>query len=284
MTEIIFEQRWAKHLCSMKMNRKNYLLSLFRTGVFFVLLLLSLASTAQTEKIIRHQDQLWLSLNNTIKFTPKWALIADLHMRRNNFAADPSFYFVRGGIDYFFTKQFSGVLGYGHMWVANAIKDTFIYTNENRIYQQLQFTEKVNKTGLLFRVRNEQRWQEKLVSGQKSGDLRFTNRVRFLASVNFQLFKNPNLPRPMIANELCVQFGKDVIYNTFDQNRLTLGIQQRISKDLSFDLGYMLVYQQRITGNFYDLNNTLRLFFYYTPDLTKAFKPANHHPHLSGEE
>jgi hypothetical protein len=268
----------------MKLNQKNCVFSLSRTAIFFILLVASIAATAQTEKIVRHQDQLWVSLNSTMKFTPKWGMIADIHIRRNNFASDPSFYFLRGGIDYFFTKQFSGVLGYGHMWIANAIKDTFLFTNEDRLYEQLQFVEKINKTGLLLRIRNEHRWQEKLVNNQKSEEKRFTDRIRILTSVNFQLFKNPNLPRPMIANELCVQFGKDVIYNTFDQNRLTIGVQQRISKTLSFDVGYMMVYQQRITGNFYDLNNTLRLFFYYTPDFTKAIKPANHHPHLSGEE
>jgi hypothetical protein len=284
MTEIIFALQMPKHLCSMKMNQKNYLVTLLKAGVSLILVLSSLASTAQTQKIVRHQDQLWVSLNSTIKLAPKWGVIADLHMRRNNFAADPSFYFVRTGIDYFFTKQFSAVAGYGHMWVANAYKDSFIYTNEDRIYEQLQYSTKLNKTGMLLRLRNEQRWQEKLVSNQKSGDLRFTNRVRFLTSLNFPIFKNPNLPRLLLADELCIQFGKDIIYNTFDQNRLTMGIQQRINKNLSFDLAYMLVYQQRITGNFYDLNNTLRLFFYYTPDFTNALKPANHHPHLSGEE
>ena len=61
--------------------------------------------------------------------------------------------------------------------------------------------------------------------------------------------------------------------NTFDQNRLFAGIKQRLAPAWSFDLGYMLVYQQKSTGYQYDLNHTLRWFFYVTPDLRKVSSP-----------
>ena len=43
----------------------------------------------------------------------------------------------------------------------------------------------------------------------------------------------------------------------------------------------MLVYQQKASGYQYDLNHTLRWFFYFTPDLRKV--KSSHHP-TSGEE
>lgn len=253
-------------------------------GLAVLFLFVSTVVTAQTEKKINHQTQLWVSLNSTIKFTPKWGMIADFHIRRNHFAADPSFYFIRFGADYWFTRQFSAVAGYGHMWVANPVSNGFVFTGENRVYEQLQYSGKLNKTGLLLRLRNEQRWQQKMKNGAKMDENRFTDRVRYLTSVNFQLFKNPGYPRLMIADEIAVQMGKEVVYNTFDQNRISIGIQQKISKTLSFDLAYMLVHQQKYNGYQYDENNTLRLFFYYTPDFSRAHKPEAHHPHLSGEE
>jgi hypothetical protein len=244
-----------------------------------------LSAQSQTAKHINHQEQLWLSLNNTIKLSPKWGIIADLHMRRNNFAADPNFYFVRGGINYWFNKELSAAAGYGHMWVATPTgEDNYLWLNENRIYEQFQYSGKINKTGLLLRVRNEQRWQQKPQNGEKSDNYRFTNRIRYLTSLSIPIFKNPKLPRLMVADEIAVQFGKEVVYNTFDQNRLTIGIQQKITRDLSFDLGYMLVTQQRLNGYLYDMNNTLRLFFYYTPNLSQDKKDNHHRHHLSGEE
>ena len=60
------------------------------------------------------------------------------------------------------------------------------------------------------------------------------------------------------------------IDNNFDQNRLFGGLRQRVTGSLSFDLGYMMVYQQKSTGSRHDLNHTLRWFFYYTRDLRKS--------------
>jgi len=255
--------------------------------VSLIFLLISFAPvsiTAQQAKQIHHQEQLWISLNNTIKFSEKWGMIADFHMRSSIFVNDPNFYFVRFGANYWINKQVSTAAGYGHMWLANPVGDSFVYSNENRIYEQLQYSGKMKNTGLLLRFRNEQRWQQKLKNGAKTDETRFTNRVRYLTNVNFQVFKNAKLPRLMVADEICIQFCKEVIYNTFDQNRLSLGIQQKLSKTFSMDLAYMLVYQQKYSGYQYDLNNTLRLFFYWTPDFSKSAKPEAHHPHLSGDE
>jgi hypothetical protein len=36
------------------------------------------------------------------------------------------------------------------------------------------------------------------------------------------------------------------------------------------ELGYMLAYQQKSSGYQYDLNHTLRWFFYFTPDFSKS--------------
>jgi hypothetical protein len=68
-----------------------------------------------------------------------------------------------------------------------------------------------------------------------------------------------------------VQFGKAIDLNTFDQNRLFVGLKIPIKPDLSFDVGYMNILQQKPSGQ-YDLSNIFRLFFYYTPDFRKKEK------------
>ena len=78
----------------------------------------------------------------------------------------------------------------------------------------------------------------------------------------------------MVANEVHVNLGKEVVYNTFDQNRTTIGINHKISKQWRYDFGYMVIYQQRASGYEYDLNHTLRLFFYGSFDWRKKV-PAN---------
>jgi hypothetical protein len=77
----------------------------------------------------------------------------------------------------------------------------------------------------------------------------------------------------MLADEVLINFGKPIVFNTFDQNRLTLGVKKRINKNWSFDFGYMMVYQQQSNGYTYNLNHTLRLFFYGIFDFRKDVDP-----------
>ncbi|RTL57427.1 MAG: DUF2490 domain-containing protein [Sphingobacteriales bacterium] len=220
-------------------------------------------SAQNKAKEINHQSQSWFSINTKTDIYKKWSVLADVHVRRNHFLADPNFYFVRAALAYNINPHLYVAAGYGHMWVAPAIAGWKTYSNENRIYQQLQYSSSIGKINLLQRLRNEQRWQQKMVNDKFSGQNRFTDRIRYLLSATIPVFKNKHLPSLVIADELNIQFGKEVVYNTFDQNRYFIGIKQNINHRLSFDMGYMKVYQQKYSGYQYDSNDTFRLFFYY---------------------
>ena len=242
---------------------------LFSTSLIF---LFALSSNAQQTKTINLQDQAWLSINSTVRLNDHWGFIADLHERRSNFFADPSFHFIRFGANYWLKDNITFTLGYGHMWVAPTTIGWKTFQNENRIYQQAQIISKLGSVSMMQRLRNEQRWQDKIVNDERTGDKKFTDRIRYLLSFTIPVFKNPYYPAAVISDELCIQFGKEVVFNTFDQNRLFFGIKQKISKPLSFDLGYMLLTQQKSNGFVYDENHTFRWFFYYQPDWRKKKK------------
>jgi hypothetical protein len=149
------------------------------------------------------------------------------------------------------------------MWLAPSKPDWSTFADENRVYEQAQLNTKFGNVNILQRIRNEQRWQEKIVDDQVvPGDLRFTNRVRYLMSFTFRVCEKKSVPSMVISDEILLNFGEDVTYNTFDQNRLFVGIKQSINPKWSYDFGYMNVYQQKNTGNMYDMNHTIRLFFY----------------------
>lgn len=231
---------------------------------------------------VNQQAQFWTSINTTLKTGARWGIVADAHIRRNNFIKDPSFYFIRAGAQYQVLPNFSLTLGYGHMWIAPSRSDWQNFSDENRIYQQAVLVNKVGKIPLVSRIRNEQRWQQIIENDKPSGRWRFTNRVRYLLSATIPVSSNPWVPKIVLSNELLVHFGKPVLYNAFDQNRIFVGIKQQISKDLSFDFGYMNVYQQKFTGYQYDMNHTTRLFFYYNPQWKRGKHPhspaTEHHP------
>lgn len=235
-----------------------------------------------TEKVVNEQIQTWVSLNTVTKFSDHWGIVADAHIRSNEVFHDNNFYFLRGGISYIPNPAVSITGGYAHMWLAPTKEGWDTYSDENRIYQQAQMTTKLGKVSVLQRLRNEQRWQEKIVNDESTGENRFTNRVRYLVSFNIPIFKKKTAPLLVLSDEILIHFGKEVIYNTFDQNRLFIGIKQSINPKLSFDFGYMNVYQQKYTGYQYDMNHTLRLFFY----LNSSIKSIKHTPvhHSSGDE
>lgn len=247
----------------MQLNRLKKIYILF----FFIGI--NKLSAQVLQKEVRKQEQVWLSINSIFRLTNRWGISVDIHDRRNNFLKDPSFSIIRVGATYWLNDKISITAGYGHMWLAPSKPGWQTFSHENRFYQQIQMSMALGKVNLLQRVRNEQRWQQIIVNDKQTGDNRFTERIRYLLSFNIPVFKNNLFPSLILSDEVCVQFGKEVIYNTFDQNRLFIGIKQKISKAISFDLGYMLLKQQRASGYQYDLNHTLRWFFYYTPDWRK---------------
>ena len=251
------------------MKKENHLLQyLFCLILFFCLPRLEVSAQVKAKEI-NLQSQSWISENGTLRFSKKIGMIADLHMRRNNFLAAPSFYFVRTGVDYWITENLTAVLGYGQMWVAPANGNWHHYAQEHRIYQQLQLISKVGKITMMNRLRNEQRWQEKIANDKFTHEYKFTDRTRYLLSFTIPVFHNPHYPSLVVSDEIAIQSGKEVVYNTFDQNRIFMGIKQTVCKALTFDLGYMQLVQQKSTGYQYDKNNTFRWFFYYAPDFRK---------------
>ena len=256
---------------------------MFRYKFIIFAILFSIISfgQTQTEKVINEQTQTWVSINTLTKFSDHWGIIADAHIRSNEVFHDNNFYFLRGGISYITNPTVAITGGYAHMWLAPTNEGWNTYSDENRIYQQVQMNTKLGKVIVLQRLRNEQRWQEKIIKDVSTAENRFTNRVRYLVSFNIPVFKKKTAPLLVLSDEILIHFGQEVVYNTFDQNRVFIGIRQSINPKLSYDFGYMNVYQQKYSGYQYDMNHTLRLFFYLTTSV-KYHKPAVHH--TSGDE
>jgi len=254
----------------------------FYCSLICFVLILSLRTAAQNApaKQVKEVFNAWFSVNNTLRFSEHWGMIADVHLRTRDFMAEPDFWFVRTGVNYWFSKKFSANFGYGHMWLMPA-EGKHTVGNEDRLHEQFILTQSFGRIGLFQRLRNEQRWVQTLTSDAVTG-VKFTDRVRFLLSLNLKVSRSdPRIPSLVVSDELMVQFGRQVVYNTFDQNRLFIGIRQDIRTDLSFDLGYMLIFQQKPVPLLYERHDVLRLFFYWSPDLRKYFPhhaPDLHHP------
>ncbi len=251
---------------------KNLLLFLFLiSGIF-----LSTNVPAQLPpKEVNRQTQTWLGIISQVKLNPHWSILADLHIRRNHFVQVPSFVFTRLALARQLTKQFQVAAGYGHMWLSPTREGWKTISNEHRFYQQFLFAGKFHRVSIQHRLRNEQRWQQKIANDVRTGDYRFTNRIRYLLAFSIPVSAKKDWPQFVISDELAIHFGKEVIYNRFDQNRIFIGFKQKLSKHLSADFGYMRVYQKKYSGYQYDLNDTFRCFIYVSGGPKSKVKSKN---------
>lgn len=255
------------------------------TTVAIILLTACFSVFSQAEKEVNEQAQFWTSINSTWRFSDHWGVMGDFHIRRTDFLQDPNFYFVRAGGVYWFNDKMSLAGGAAALWYA--VEDEtegFNYALEKRIYQQLLWRSVNGRARFLQRIRNEQRWHQVLNDDGSVNRVRFSNRVRLLLSASIRIFEDAKKPRLVLSDEILFHFGNEIVYNTFDQNRFFVGINHRLNKSWSFDFGYMAVYQQKYNGYQYDLNHTLRLFFYLSPDLRKKKDDEMPHYPVGGTE
>jgi hypothetical protein len=245
--------------------------SLFKHYLFLLIIFCCGTVYGQApEKNIHSREQLWLGYFNQTRFSNKWGLWMDVHYRMTDHFVDRSFQFlVRPAVTYFIKDNLRINVGYT---LATHFPGKGLHTTrlEHRAWQQIWWNQKYTGLTTLQWLRLEQRFNEKVVNDVKQEGYNYTFRVRY----NFAFFiplKGKELvaktPFAAIMNEVFLNFGDKVVYNTFDQNRLFLGFGYQFTPHLNAQLGYMNVYQQEASGNNYFSTHAIRLFVFHTLDL-----------------
>ncbi|HMP93341.1 MAG TPA: DUF2490 domain-containing protein [Phnomibacter sp.] len=116
-----------------------------------------------------------------------------------------------------------------------------------------------------FRHRYELRWQER--PGNLDDPYRFFTRyrIRYRARVmlNYKKFYDDGVVYGMISNEIGLNIGKNVVMNTFNQNRFYVGAGYRFGNALRAELRYVNRFRTRgATGFEFDLARGPMVAFY----------------------
>lgn len=229
---------------------------------------------AQTpSKVIHNREQAWVGYFNQTRLTKRWGLWLDVHYRMtDNFVDRPFQLLIRPAVTYFIKDNLRVNAGYAHVnhFPAAGLSTTRI---EHRGWQQVWWNQKYKGLTTLQWLRLEERFNEKVANDVKIGGYNYTFRTRYNFSFLIPLKGKELAPKtPFIAfqNEVFLNFGKNVVYNTFDQNRLFVGLGYQFTTHLNAQLGYMNVYQQEASGNSYFSTHTIRLFVFHTLDLRKG--------------
>ncbi len=222
------------------------------------------------EKHIHDREQLWLGYFNQTRFSNKWGLWADVHYRMTDNFAGRSFQFLfRPAATYFIKDNLR--LNVGYTFVSHLPPAGMETTRlEHRAWQQIWWNQKYPGLTTLQWLRLEQRFNERVVADEKLDGHNYTFRARY----NFTFFLPlkgkeiaPKTPFAAIIDEVFLNFGDKVVYNTFDQNRLFLGIGYQFTSHLNMQFGYMNIYQQESSGNNYFSTDAVRLSLFHSIDL-----------------
>jgi hypothetical protein len=235
----------------------------FRLIPCLCMLTLSITSWSQQNKT--HNNQLWLGYMTSGKLSQHYSIWNDVHYVPESFAI------IRTGLTRHIFDGGSITAGYAFLKLPIGSSSALERT-EHRPWGQLQFTLPAAPTWTLTqRIRYDARFKQNITDGEITPGYGFNHRVRFLFSIKKMLHRPEGetlLPYVVLSNETLLNFGREITYNTFDQNRLSLSFGLQKGK-VQYQLGFMNRFVQSGPAK-YTLNHTVVLWVIQKFDLQKV--------------
>ena len=100
----------------------------------------------------------------------------------------------------------------------------------------------------------------------------FSNfRMRYQLGLDIPLIKKQDAEKLIlkIKDEVMFNFGKNIVKNVFDQNRIYIGLNYPMNKNLAFEAGYLNWFQQRPSGTDFYNRDIIRFSVFHTINLKK---------------
>jgi hypothetical protein len=249
----------------LKINKNCYFFAFFSFLCLYFTPLLTKAQNIAPTKIIADQDRTWIGYMTTTRISNKFSIWNDFHFVRQTFTV------FRTGLMLHLSDNTTLTGGYGYLILPIAVDNRWLLRGEHRPWAQLQTSAPISKRFQLSnRIRYEYRNVQKVKDEALADDFNAYHRLRFQISLRYKFEKKIKGGTPFINlfDEVLINFGENIIYNHFDQNRiaLTAGIQ---FKKVTFQTGYMNRFVQQSAGNKFLRNNMLLLWITHTIDLRK---------------
>jgi hypothetical protein len=236
----------------------------------FIFIAISSALAQVPEKEVHRREQLWFGYFNQTRVSNKFGFWLDVHYRQTeHFVNRPFQFLVRPALTWFIKDNLRFNAGYALVehFPAKGLNTT---RPEHRAWQQIWWNQKYSGLVTLQWLRLEERFNHKISNDALQPGYNFNYRLRYNLSFFIPLKGKelaPKTPFLAVMDEMFLNFGKKIVYNTFDQNRFFVGVGYQFTSHLNAQLGYMNVWQQEASGKTYMSTNAIRLFVFHTLDL-----------------
>jgi hypothetical protein len=249
-------------------------------NLVFSLGILFMFSSAFTQKNISNQFHGWALYTGTHKISPKWNVLTEYQWRRSDGFQHWQQSLMRLGVEYNLNPKASVMAGYG--WIrtfpygAQPVLSVF---DENRIFEQVNFKDKIGRFEFQHRYRLEQRFLEQFAKNSQGEIIQvdpvFRNRIRYRALMTVPLSHKDLVDHTLfvsVSNELFVGFGKGIAKNPIDQNRFIAALGWRFNSHASISLGYLNQFVIKTNATDMERNHSLWVSTVYNFDLSKLFQ------------
>lgn len=184
----------------------------------------------------------------------RWGAHLEGQWRRANLGLTSQQILLRPAVNFQLNKKVMLTGGYGfvetYRYGDYPVKESFL---EHRTYEQAQITQKF--LGLDFQ--NRLRLEQRHILGYAA---RYENRFRYMLRTNIPL-KNKRYYIGLY-DEVFYNFGKNVSFNVFDQNRAYAALGRNLAHQTRFEVGFLEQTVQHRDGRVFEHNHTLQVAIY----------------------
>ena len=237
----------------------------------WICLMLAAKGLSGQQKHTTHIQQTWIGYVGQARLSDRWGLWLDLHLRsKEDFVNDLSTGIIRPGITYFVHDRLRLTAGYAYVNFFPADDHSGVSQPEHRPWQQVYWQVQGKKSRLVNTIRLEERYRRRIKNADELGDgYQFNFRMRYNTLLLLPLSSNAFAANTLsfsVNDEIMLNFGKQVVNNYFDQNRLLVGFAYHVTARDYLQFGYMNLFQQLAAGNQYRMFHVARVFFYHNMD------------------
>lgn len=241
-----------------------------------LMIMLPVIMYAQTGKHISHQQLYWLRYNNKLKFSRNYWLETEIEDRRFTSGRQDQWVLPRVHLRRKLGEGWQAGIGFTYFLQTlpqDAEKSIAFVRPELRPQQEFQYAQ---KSGSRFGLNHRYWLEERLIRKTKGNELargyNFNFRVRYQLQAEIRIIKKDS-PRgelkAKVFDEILLNFGKKIVANTFDQNRLGFSLEYGVLDKLGIEVGVFNWFQEQSSGTQYVSRNILRVTIRHTIDLTK---------------
>ena len=255
---------------------RRFRLPLLAGGIAMWATLTIPSSALAQERTTRENLNAWATVIGDVQLTKRWFADYDVSLRTSGPFEEKMQFLPRLSVRYQPRPALRFNVGYNFVetWPYGKLPNAF-RAPEHRMWEQVQLSQSVGRVNLTHRYRLEQRWNGRVALEDGEPQVqnwvrtnRFRYRLQGIVPLRGATLDDDEFYLHTSA-ELFLNWGANVQYNIFDQQRLLLLLGRRFSKHLRAEVGYMEHLIEKSNGRFLERNHTLVFNLYPSVSLVR---------------